>query len=68
MAVCIPLAIYLNNFKMNIIKDTHREKAPWNKTPAFTKSLNVDVRVVGSSNQHFIRGSHTEKNFLKKVK
>ena len=53
---------------MNIIKDTHREKAPWNKTPAFTKSLNVDVCVVGSSNQHFIRGSHTEKIFLKKVK
>ena len=39
------------------IKDTHREKAPSNKTPAFTKSKSMDIWVVGTSNQLFIRGS-----------
>ena len=41
----------------NHIKDTHREKAPSNKTPAFTKSMNMDIWVVGTSNQIFIGGS-----------
>ena len=37
--------------------DTHREKAPSNKTPALTKSTNMDIWVVGTSNQLFVRGS-----------
>ena len=39
------------------VKDTHREKAPSNKTLALTKSTNMDIWVVGTSNQLFIRGS-----------
>ena len=39
-----------------ILKDTHREKAPSNKTPALTKSRNMGIWVVGTSNQLFIRG------------
>ena len=31
-------------------KDTHREKAPQNKTPALTKNTNMDIWVVGTSN------------------
>ena len=42
------------NFKL---EDTHREKAPSNKTPALTKSTNVGVWAVGTLNQLFIRGS-----------
>ena len=38
-------------------KDTHREKVPSNKTPALTKSTNMGIWVVGTSNQLFIRGS-----------
>ena len=38
-------------------KDTHREKVPSNKTPALTKSTNMGIWVVGTSNQVFIRGS-----------
>ena len=38
-------------------KDTASEKAPSNKTPALTKSMNMDIWVLGTSNQHFIRGS-----------
>ena len=38
-------------------KDTYREKAPSNKTPALTKSTNMGIWVVGTSNQLFIRGS-----------
>ena len=46
----------LNNNNDNIM-DTHREKAPSNKTPALTKSMNTDIWVVGTLNQLFIRGS-----------
>ena len=42
-------------------KDTHREKAPSNKTSALTKMINIDIWVVGTSNQLFIRGSQTQK-------
>ena len=35
-------------------KDTQREKVPSNKTPALTKSRNMDIWVVGTSNQIFI--------------
>ena len=38
-------------------KDTHREKVPSNKTPAFTKSRDMRTWVVGTSNQLFRRGS-----------
>ena len=39
------------------IKDTHREKAPSNKNPAFRKSTNMGVWAVGTLNQLFTRGS-----------
>ena len=39
-------------------KDTHREKAPSNKvTTALTKSTNMGIWVVGTTNQLFISGS-----------
>ena len=41
----------------NFIKDTHREKAPSNKTPARTKKTNMVIWVVGTSNQLFIAQS-----------
>ena len=41
----------------NVIKNTHRKKAPSNKTPALTNSGNMCIWVVGISNQVFIRGS-----------
>ena len=37
--------------------DTHMGEAPSNKTPALTKSRNMGIRVVGTSNQFFTRGS-----------
>ena len=40
-----------------VFKDTHREKAPSNKTPALRKSTNMGVWAVGTLNQLFIRGS-----------
>ena len=39
------------------IKDTHREKTPSNKTPVLTKSTNMGIWVIGTSNQLFTRGS-----------
>ena len=33
------------------VKDTYKEEAPSNKTPALTKSINMDIWVVGTPNQ-----------------
>ena len=48
------------------IKDTHREKAPSSKTPTLSKSMNMDVWVVGTSSELFIRDSETETKFSQK--
>ena len=45
------------NERVNLFKDSHREKALSNKTPALSKSRNICIYVVGTSNQLFIRGS-----------
>ena len=37
-----------------------------NKTPALTKSMNMEIWMVGTPNQLFIRGSSTETKFSKK--
>ena len=39
------------------MNDTHREKAPSNKTSTMTKSTNKGIWVVGTTNQLFIRSS-----------
>ena len=39
------------------LKDTHREKGQSNENPALTKSTNIDIWVVGTANELFIRGS-----------
>ena len=36
------------------LKDTHREKAPLIETPALTKSTNMGIWVVGTTNQLFV--------------
>ena len=46
-----------------VIKDTHRVKAPSKQTPALTKSRNIGIWVIGTSNQLFIEGSRTEVKF-----
>ena len=50
--------------------DTCREKAPSNKTPTFmlSQSMNIDVWVVGISNQLLIRGFYTATKFFEKIK
>ena len=39
------------------VEDAHREKAPSNKSSALTKSMNMSIWLVGTSNELFIRGS-----------
>ena len=39
------------------IKNTHSEKPSSNETPALSKSMNMNIWVVGISNKLFIRGS-----------
>ena len=61
----IRIEIVLNGCSRSF-KDTHREKAPSNKTPALWKSMNMDIWVVGTSNQSLIAGSYTKTKSLKK--
>ena len=54
--------IYSSNFRslswiFRTIKDTHREKAASNKTPALRKSTNMGVGAVFTLNQLFVTGS-----------
>ena len=42
---------------INKLNDAHREKAPSDKTPAVLKNMNMDIWVVDTLNQLFIRGS-----------
>ena len=51
--------------KVKVIKDTHREKAPSNKTPALTESTDLSIWFVGTSTQLFTRCSSTETKFSK---
>ena len=43
----------------NNFKDTHRENAQSNKTQVLTRSANMDIWVIGTFYQLFIRGSYT---------
>ena len=51
---------------MFIFKDTHKEKAPSNKTQALRKSKRLKLNLVCKSNQLFTRGSYTKIKFSKK--
>ena len=42
------------------LEDTHREKVPLNKTPTFSRSMNMHMWVVGTSNQLFLPGSYVK--------
>ena len=44
----------LSHLREHKFKDTHREKAPSNKTSTPSKSMNMDIQMVGTSNQLFI--------------
>ena len=46
-------------------KDTHRKNAPLNKTQALTKSVNMGIWKVGTSNHPFVGSSYTEIKFSK---
>ena len=48
------------------LRDTHRENALMNKTQKLTKSMTMDIWVISTLNQLFIRGSYTEIKFSKK--
>ena len=44
-------------FVGKVVKDTHREKVPPYEPPALTKSTNMGIWVVYTTNQYFIRDS-----------
>ena len=48
------------------VKDTHGGKAPSIKTPALAESMNMDIWIVGNSNQLCKTGSYNETKFSKK--
>ena len=61
MAVKKYIKIYKN--VLFLFKDTQGGKAPSSQTPAIVKSTNMDIWVVGTLNQVFIRGIKTETEF-----
>ena len=50
---------------MSLFKDTDRENAPSNKAQVLAKSINVDISVVVTLNQFFVRGSYYTKKTSK---
>ena len=48
--------------------ETNRENTPSHKTQVFTKSMNINIWVLGTLNHFFIRGSYTEIKFFKKMR
>ena len=38
-----------------VFKDTHREKSPSNESPTLTENMNLDIWLVNTSNQLFVR-------------
>ena len=42
---------------VSLPKNTHREKAPSNKTPVLTRITNMDIWGVDASNELFIKDS-----------
>ena len=56
ISIVLIKAVFTNS-NNELLKDTHREKAPLNKTPVLTKGINMDIWAVITSIQLFIRGS-----------
>ena len=54
------ICLLLYNLHDCTFKDTHREKASLNQTPALTRSTNMGIWDVGMPNQLSIRGFQTE--------
>ena len=50
------------------LKDIHREKASSIKSPVLTKTMNMGIYVVDTSNQLFIGGFYTDVKLYNKVK
>ena len=50
-----------------MIKDTHRENTPSNKTHVLTKTVIIDIWVVGTLNQLFVIGCYTQIYLKKKI-
>ena len=55
--VCLALVEQIPFAAVLYFKDTHRKKAPSNKTPVLRKGTNMGVWAVGTLNQLAIRGS-----------
>ena len=53
---------------MPLVKGTHRENKPSNKTETLTKSMNMYIWVIGNLNQLFIKGYYTQIKSSKKIK
>ena len=51
---------------MITLKDTQRKNAPQNKTQTLKQKMNMDIWVVSTLNQLFIKDSYSEIKFSKK--
>ena len=51
----------------SVFKDIHRKNIPSSKTQVLTKNTNMDIWVIGTLNELFIRSFYTRINFQNKV-
>ena len=66
MKVQLTVQIYALVFlEKYLLKDTHREKALSNKTPAFKESMNMDIWIVGTSINSLNQVLTMKRNFEK---
>ena len=56
----------LKHNSLEYLKDTHRDNALTNKTQTLVKSVNMNIWVIDTLNQLFIRDSYIEIKFSKK--
>ena len=52
-----------NNSESYCFKDPYRKNIPSNKTQVLTNGMNMDICVIGTLNQLFLRGLYTPLHF-----
>ena len=52
-----PQVITINNVSIILVKDIDREKAPSNKSSTLSKCMKMNIWVIGTSTQLFVRRS-----------
>ena len=64
--ICKSVFDIIKRLLARIVKDTHRENTPSNKTEALTKCMNMYIWEIGILNQLLLRNPYTQIEFSEK--